>query len=196
MVRQTVRICKIFLGRMRASATFAKKMGGLICCSEYRDWASDWWLPHSDQMTETEDYVALSSTEKYDADVSVANYNLCWWVANTWSEVLSDDYSELFMRDAGHGPRCPIRRPGNMAWALCHDEAPINVTYLRRASFSSRKNVEQLSHVQAILKEAHRVVHTEKCIYWYHYWAVEYSVHGFGQKSGVVDEMEAKQEKL
>ena len=64
---------------------------------------------------------------------------------------------------------------------LCHDEASISVAYLKGSAFPVGKCRRQLSHVYKLFLKAHRVVHTEKCIYWYRV-GVQILCPRFGQK--------------
>ena len=120
---QSEEICKdFFLGRMRASATFAKKMGGLsaarntgieLATGDYLTFIDpDDWV--------TEDYVEVlyRQLQKYDADVSVANYNLYDDSSSKYLiKVTDDDYSETLYEGREIMDHDAIQETRDMAWA-------------------------------------------------------------------------------
>ena len=127
----------------------------------------------------TEDYVEVlyRQLKKYDADVSVANYNLY------------DDSSSKYLMDHD-----AIQETRDMAWA-CAMMKLYKRSLFEGLRFPVGKNVEDNFLMYKLFLKAHRVIHTEKCIYWYRVGRADTLSQVWTEKR-VVDEMEAKQEKL
>ena len=81
-----------------------------------------------------------------------------------------------------------------MAWA-CAMMKLYKISLFEDLRFPVGKNVEDNFHMYKLLLKANRVVHTEKCIYWYRVGRKDTLSQVWTEKR-VLDEMEAKNEKL
>ena len=145
----------------------------------------------------TEDYVEVlyRQLKKYDADVSVANYNLYDDSSSKYLiKVTDDDYSETLYEGREIMDHDAIQETRDMAWA-CAMMKLYKRNLFEGLRFPVGKNVEDNFLMYKLFLKAHRVVHTEKCIYWYRVGRADTLSQVWTEKR-VVDEMEAKQEKL
>ncbi len=145
----------------------------------------------------TEDYVEVlyRQLKKYDADVSVANYNLYDDSSSKYLiKVTDDDYSETLYEGREIMDHDAIQETRDMAWA-CAMMKLYKRDLFEGIRFPVGKNVEDNFLMYKLFLKAHRVVHTEKCIYWYRVGRADTLSQVWTEKR-VVDEMEAKQEKL
>jgi len=133
----------------------------------------------------TEDYVETlyDQLKKYGADVSTGNYNL---FNDSTSKFLikltEDDYFETLYEGR------------DMAWA-CAMMKLYKISLFEDLRFPVGKNVEDNFLMYKLLLKANRVIHTEKCIYWYRVGRKDTLSQVWTEKR-VLDEMEAKNEKL
>lgn len=145
----------------------------------------------------TEDYVEVlyRQLQKYNADVSVANYNLYDDSSSKYLiKVTDDDYSETLYEGREIMDHDAIQETRDMAWA-CAMMKLYKRSLFEGLRFPVGKNVEDNFLMYKLFLKAHRVVHTEKCIYWYRVGRADTLSQVWTEKR-VVDEMEAKQEKL
>lgn len=87
-----------------------------------------------------------------------------------------------------------IQETRDMAWA-CAMMKLYKRNLFEGLRFPVGKNVEDNFLMYKLFLKAYRVVHTEKCIYWYRVGRTDTLSQVWTEKR-VVDEMEAKQEKL
>lgn len=87
-----------------------------------------------------------------------------------------------------------IQETRDMAWA-CAMMKLYKRSLFEGLRFPVGKNVEDNFLMYKLFLKAHRVVHTEKCIYWYRVGRADTLSQVWTEKR-VLDEMEAKQEKL
>ena len=117
----------------------------------------------------TEDYVEVlyRQLQKYNADVSVANYNLYDDSSSKYLiKVTDDDYSETLYEGREIMDHDAIQETRDMAWA-CAMMKLYKRGLFEGLRFPVGKNVEDNFLMYKLFLKANRVVHTEKCIYWY-----------------------------
>ena len=145
----------------------------------------------------TEDYVETlyDQLKKYEADVSTGNYNL---FNDSTSKFLikltEDDYSETLYEGRDIIDHDAIQETRDMAWA-CAMMKLYKISLFEDLRFPVGKNVEDNFLMYKLLLKANRVIHTEKCIYWYRVGRKDTLSQVWTEKR-VLDEMEAKNEKL
>ena len=145
----------------------------------------------------TEDYVETLYTQlkKYEADVSIANYNLFNESTSKFLiKVTENDYSETLYEGRDIIDQDAIQETRDMAWA-CAMMKLYKISLFEDLRFPVGKNVEDNFLMYKLLLKANRVVHTEKCIYWYRVGRKDTLSQVWTEKR-VLDEMEAKNEKL
>ena len=145
----------------------------------------------------TEDYVETLYTQlkKYEADVSIANYNLFNESTSKFLiKVTENDYSETLYEGREIIDQDAIQETRDMAWA-CAMMKLYKISLFEELRFPVGKNVEDNFLMYKLLLKANRVVHTEKCIYWYRVGRKDTLSQVWTEKR-VLDEMEAKNEKL
>ena len=143
----------------------------------------------------TEDYVETLYTQlkKYEADVSIANYNLFNESTSKFLiKVTENDYSETLYEGRDIIDQDAIQEKRDMAWA-CAMMKLYKISLFEDLRFPVGKNVEDNFLMYKLLLKANRVVHTEKCIYWYRVGRKDTLSQVWTEKR-VLDEMEAKNE--
>jgi len=109
-------------------------------------------------------------------------------------KVTENDYSETLYEGRDIINQDAIQETRDMAWA-CAMMKLYKISLFEDLRFPVGKNVEDNFLMYKLLLKANRVVHTEKCIYWYRVGRKDTLSQVWTEKR-VLDEMEAKNEKL
>lgn len=145
----------------------------------------------------TDDYVETlyNQLKKYDADISIANYNSYHDSENKYLIKLTEEgYAETLYQGKEILNQDAIQETRDMAWA-CAMMKLFKRDFFEELRFPVGKNVEDNFLMYKLLLKANRVIHTEKCIYWYRVGRKDTLSQVWTEKR-VLDEMEAKNEKL
>jgi glycosyl transferase, family 2/glycosyl transferase family 8 len=145
----------------------------------------------------TEDYIETLYNQliKYEADISIGNYNLYDESRSKYLiKVTEETYSEAVYEGREIIDQDAVQETKDMAWA-CAMMKLYKLSLFDDFRFPLGKNVEDNFLMYKLLLKAERVIHTEKCIYWYRVGREDTLSQVWTEKR-VSDEMEAKNEKL
>lgn len=145
----------------------------------------------------TEDYIETLYNQliKYEADISIGNYNLYDESRSKYLiKVTEETYSEAVYEGREIIDQDAVQETKDMAWT-CAMMKLYKLSLFDDLRFPLGKNVEDNFLMYKLLLKAERVIHTEKCIYWYRVGREDTLSQVWTEKR-VSDEMEAKNEKL
>ncbi|KXT74716.1 Beta-1,3-glucosyltransferase [Streptococcus sp. DD10] len=117
----------------------------------------------------TENYVETlyQQLKSYDADISIGTYNLYDESKSSYLiKVTEEDYSETLYEGRAIIDQDAIQETKDMAW-VCAMMKLYKRELFEGLRFPIGRNVEDNFLMYKLLLKASRVIHTEKCIYWY-----------------------------